>query len=1107
VGKTVTVEKPPSHNCARPAPVQGIVSHRPDGAYENTLCGLQRTVGNQAVLLGFESGVIQAKLRVSQPGDPDEAEADRAADQVVAATHAPKIQRKCACGGTGTPCAKCEEEESGTIHRSVASQILRSSQLSLQRAPAGPAPANTPDQAGNPPKPSPTPSHAHPLIVEDDAKSVAPHQMRKSAFIALLRADACATADAVLTSVGRTTKSCPYIEKWLAFYEKQSSDHIERAILKYAPETATARTAHEAIRLTAMRVQRAAMTWAKTGKVTGLPEDMAGQIPGQGVLGAVQSFASSSVGGAILGFLGASKPEKSAADASADKSPAPTVSRKATGGSAGSAPAHDAGAVRSQLGAGHSLDSHVQSQMSTAFGHDFSGVRVHTDSRATALSSDLNARAFTIGSDVAFASGEYQPGTLVGDALIAHELAHVVQQSAAAPSSPMSKVADHSAGSTEPAASQLENDADLSAVGAVASIWAGAKRGLVDLRANAIPRLRSGLRLQRCPPASRDVKPPVPVAPVKLPAEPTQGHTSTPLPHVPTAAEQIPFRLSKGFTDNKLSSANVSRAFRLFGGTPIANELVGWFAKRSIRVTPVFVSSSDEMPGKDHAAKGTFRQTGRGTYNVYVLAGAEDSRFVPIDDRGTRQLKTFIVDADSESMADTLFHEMLHVWFENAVHDAVYGFETGHTAQVKPTEIFGDFKTYDESNYDPRFLNRLKQFDSQIREVKKKEMEESASPPVQRKAIGSGITCSLPCRNGTGPTMSQSLVLHPFGLVIQRAPAGPPSPVAPASRPARPLVPPVCTPRSTNCTSSDDPDKIICEHKVTPDTIEKPGDTVNISAQFACKVRSWESLLEKSDGTSLNLREPATQNTNTFARSWNGKKQYGPSSRVIETFLAEDGEYRHRFDKLLFAYKYVPKTKKDKEKSTNMFVTGPGLISNPIKIKARSFGGPKPEHFHYTAENVAELGDIVHSEVGIGNADEKKAVAWAMRNQMIRVGTAKVASAFKVNQVSRKQTVKIDPKDLPDEVRRKNESAAIADEILKKAMSDDTTSGANRWWSPDSMPKEGESCAGMDCKGGLVTVKDLTGKNRKVYSPSWAKDMTRVKISGVRNWRLMLYKL
>jgi hypothetical protein len=68
-----------------------------------------------------------------------------------------------------------------------------------------------------------------------------------------------------------------------------------------------------------------------------------------------------------------------------------------------------------------------------AFGADFSGVRVHTDATAQGLSDTLNAHAFTIGTDIAFAPGEYQPGTVVGDALIAHELAHVVQQGAHGP--------------------------------------------------------------------------------------------------------------------------------------------------------------------------------------------------------------------------------------------------------------------------------------------------------------------------------------------------------------------------------------------------------------------------------------------------------------------------------------------------------------------------------------------------------------------------------------------------------------------------------------------------------------------------------------------------
>jgi hypothetical protein len=116
---------------------------------------------------------------------------------------------------------------------------------------------------------------------------------------------------------------------------------------------------------------------------------------------------------------------------------------------------------------------------------------VHDDASAFSLSAQLNARAFTVGNDVAFGAGEYKPGTLVGDALIAHELAHVVQQGAASQSSvPMLKGdADYSA---------LEADADRSAVGVVGSLWSRAKGTFADIGRNAAPRLTSGLRLQGC---------------------------------------------------------------------------------------------------------------------------------------------------------------------------------------------------------------------------------------------------------------------------------------------------------------------------------------------------------------------------------------------------------------------------------------------------------------------------------------------------------------------------------------------------------------------------------------------------------------------------------
>lgn len=69
--------------------------------------------------------------------------------------------------------------------------------------------------------------------------------------------------------------------------------------------------------------------------------------------------------------------------------------------------------------------------MESRFGHDFSEVRVHTDARAAQSAADVEARAYTVGQHVVFGAGEYAPGSSAGRRLVAHELAHVVQQSKA----------------------------------------------------------------------------------------------------------------------------------------------------------------------------------------------------------------------------------------------------------------------------------------------------------------------------------------------------------------------------------------------------------------------------------------------------------------------------------------------------------------------------------------------------------------------------------------------------------------------------------------------------------------------------------------------------
>jgi hypothetical protein len=94
-------------------------------------------------------------------------------------------------------------------------------------------------------------------------------------------------------------------------------------------------------------------------------------------------------------------------------------------------------AIDSTRGGGTSLDASVAGRLAPSLG-DLSDVRVHTDDTADKLSRSVSARAFATGTDVYFAGGEYSPGSAAGDKLIAHELAHVVQQRGASASGPLS---------------------------------------------------------------------------------------------------------------------------------------------------------------------------------------------------------------------------------------------------------------------------------------------------------------------------------------------------------------------------------------------------------------------------------------------------------------------------------------------------------------------------------------------------------------------------------------------------------------------------------------------------------------------------------------------
>lgn len=121
---------------------------------------------------------------------------------------------------------------------------------------------------------------------------------------------------------------------------------------------------------------------------------------------------------------------------------------------------------------GRPLDSGMRGFMESRFGHDFSGVRLHTDSRSAQSARDISALAYTYGSDIVFGEGQFAPDTGSGQRLLAHELAHVVQQQGSNPT-----LAPQGLG---PADSAQEREADTAAAavltGRAPSVASGARR-------------------------------------------------------------------------------------------------------------------------------------------------------------------------------------------------------------------------------------------------------------------------------------------------------------------------------------------------------------------------------------------------------------------------------------------------------------------------------------------------------------------------------------------------------------------------------------------------------------------------------------------------------
>jgi hypothetical protein len=105
-----------------------------------------------------------------------------------------------------------------------------------------------------------------------------------------------------------------------------------------------------------------------------------------------------------------------------------SIQTKRVSASSAAVPVASAIGNRINSSSGRSLDPESRGFMESRFGADFSQVRIHTGSEAASLSHELSADAFTLGQDIYFGKGQYDVGSESGKSLLAHELAHTLQQ-------------------------------------------------------------------------------------------------------------------------------------------------------------------------------------------------------------------------------------------------------------------------------------------------------------------------------------------------------------------------------------------------------------------------------------------------------------------------------------------------------------------------------------------------------------------------------------------------------------------------------------------------------------------------------------------------------
>ena len=144
-------------------------------------------------------------------------------------------------------------------------------------------------------------------------------------------------------------------------------------------------------------------------------------------------------------------------------------------------------------GAGRPLDQRAAAEMEAVFGADFRRVRVHADEQADQLSRSLGAAAFTIGEDIFFRARQYNPGSSEGTRLLAHELAHVIQQGAGTRGAPLSAADDPAERAADRVADDVVRGGRAEPAAVVAPVPLIQRRAFIGANPLIAPRARFGL--------------------------------------------------------------------------------------------------------------------------------------------------------------------------------------------------------------------------------------------------------------------------------------------------------------------------------------------------------------------------------------------------------------------------------------------------------------------------------------------------------------------------------------------------------------------------------------------------------------------------------------